>query len=220
MPSTVDYNKIIRNAANSVLRPNGLFQKGTSRVWIDDNGWYLTIVEFQPSGYMKGSYLNVAIHYLWCEIDYFTFDYGSRIGGFKEFTGDAEQFQDEMTELAQTAICQVREYRRFSDLQYAKRQILKAKAANKTHELYHKLMICGLCEDAAARKYFFQMKEKLQNIDFASEREYLKELVERIEPIIDDSQALRAYIVAKILRQRDFWRNKSGMKQMREQITI
>ncbi len=217
---SISSDKIIQQAAKTILQKEGLFQKGSSGTWIDDNGWYLTIVEFQPSGYMKGSYLNVAIHYLWREIDYFTFDYGSRIGDFKEFTGDAEQFQNKMTELAQTAICQVREYRRFSDLQYAKRQILKAKAANKTHELYHNLMICGLCEDASARKFFCQLKEKLQNIDFAWEQEYLKELVERIEPIIDDSQALRAYIVAKILRQRDFWRSKSGMKQMREQITL
>ena len=215
-----DHIKIIHSAAKAVLKEEGLFQKGNSRTWIDDNGWYLTIVEFQPSGYMKGTYLNVAIHYLWREIDYFTFDYGSRIGDFKAFVGDAEQFQNEMTELAQIAIRQVQEYRRFSDLQYAKRQILNKKAANKTHELYDRLMICGLCEDAAARKYFSQLKEKLQNMDFAWEQEYCKELVERIEPIVDDAQALRSYIVSKILRQRNFWRSKSSMRQMREQITF
>ena len=65
MTSTVDHNKIIRDTANSVLKQKGLFQKGTSRVWVDDNGWFLTQIEFQPSGWDSGAYLNVAISFLW-----------------------------------------------------------------------------------------------------------------------------------------------------------
>lgn len=217
---STDSNKIIQSTAKAVLQKEGLFQKGTSRIWIDDNGWYLTIVEFQPSGYAKGAYLNVAIHYLWKETEHFTFDYGGRIGDFKAFSGDTEQFLAEMTGLAQTAIRQVREYRNFCDLKYAKRQILKAKAANKTHELYNKLMICCLCEDAAARKYFRQLQKKLETIEFSWEQAYYTELTEQIAPIIGDPQALQSYVTAKIMWQRDFWRGQSGMKQLREQIAL
>lgn len=209
-------DRIIQNAARTILTEEGLFQKGRSRVWIDDNGWFLTIVEFQPSGFTKGSYLNVAIHYLWGEKNYFTHDYGGRIEELRVFSGDAELFSAEMLEMAKTAISQVREYRKFHDLKYAKRRVLKAKAAHKTHELYNKLMMCGLCKDYASRKYFRLLLKKLEHIDHSWEREIREELTEQIMPVIDDPQAMHAYVVAKILRQRDFWRDQSGMDQLRE----
>lgn len=60
----MDHNKQIRQIAGAVLKPQGLFQKGNSRIWIDDNGWFLILVEFQPGSWAGGSYLNVGIHYL------------------------------------------------------------------------------------------------------------------------------------------------------------
>lgn len=217
---STDSNKIIQSAAKAVLQKEGLFQKGASRIWIDDNGWYLTIIEFQPSGYAKGAYLNVATHYLWKETDHFTFDYGGRIGDFKAFSGDTERFLAEMTELAQTAIRQVREYRRFCDLKYAKKRILNAKAANEIRELYNKLMICGLCKDAAAQKYFRLLQKKRKSILYPWEQQIYEELERQIASVIDNPQAMYSYIVEKIMRQRDFWRCKSGMNQMHEQISL
>lgn len=42
--------------AREYLRPLGLVQKGRSRTWLDDHGWFVTGVEFQPSGWSKGTY--------------------------------------------------------------------------------------------------------------------------------------------------------------------
>jgi hypothetical protein len=36
----------------------------------------VNIVEFQPSGWSRGTYLNVAVMWLWDAKDYFSFDYG------------------------------------------------------------------------------------------------------------------------------------------------
>ena len=47
------------------LAPEGLFRVGSSRRWIDDNGYFVIQVEFQPSAYDRGSYLNVGISLLW-----------------------------------------------------------------------------------------------------------------------------------------------------------
>ena len=47
------------------LAPEGLFRVGASRRWIDDNGYFVIQVEFQPSAYDRGSYLNVGISFLW-----------------------------------------------------------------------------------------------------------------------------------------------------------
>jgi len=57
------HSKIIADAAKRNLAPIGLTRKGRSRVWLDDRGWYVTVVEFQPSGFSKGSYLNVGRSY-------------------------------------------------------------------------------------------------------------------------------------------------------------
>ena len=61
----VDHNAEIAAAAKSLLAPLGCVRKGRSRTWLDDHGWWVAVVEFQPSGWSKGSYLNVAASYLW-----------------------------------------------------------------------------------------------------------------------------------------------------------
>lgn len=38
---------------------------GSSRRWIDDNGYFVIQVEFQSEAYEKGSALNVGISFLW-----------------------------------------------------------------------------------------------------------------------------------------------------------
>jgi hypothetical protein len=55
-------SQIIAAAARRALAPVGFWRKGRSRVWLSDHGFWLTVVEFQPSGFGKGSYLNVAAH--------------------------------------------------------------------------------------------------------------------------------------------------------------
>ncbi len=81
-----DHNAVLRTAARAALLPLGLIQRGRSRVWLDDRGWFLIVVEFQPSSWSKGSYLNVAAMWLWRDKDYLSFDYGGpdgdRIAGF------------------------------------------------------------------------------------------------------------------------------------------
>ena len=71
-----DHNKVLKAVAKEVLAPLGLVQKGRSRTWLDDRGWYLIVVDFMPSGWSKGSYLNVAATWLWHPTkDYISFDY-------------------------------------------------------------------------------------------------------------------------------------------------
>jgi hypothetical protein len=60
-----DHNRAIAHAAKAALSPLGFRRKGRSRLWFADHGWWLLLVEFQPSAWSKGSYLNVAPHWLW-----------------------------------------------------------------------------------------------------------------------------------------------------------
>lgn len=85
------HDKIIADAAKSALGPLAFRRKGRSRTWLADHGWWLTIVEFQPSSWSKGSYLNVGAHWLWYDSDFLNFDYGGRILEHVEYQSD-EQF--------------------------------------------------------------------------------------------------------------------------------
>src|SRR5687767_4381931 len=73
------HSTLITAAAREILRPMGLFQKGRSRTWLDDQGWWVCVVEFQPSSWSRGSYLNVGCMWLWGVKDYISFDEGYRI---------------------------------------------------------------------------------------------------------------------------------------------
>lgn len=221
MTADVDHNKLIKQTANAVLKPHGLLQKGTSRIWIDDNGWYLTVVEFQPSSWDKGTYLNVGINYLWNEQECLSFDYGHRVGTFVSFKGNEEESTAKLNTLSETALEKAEEYRRFRDLGYAKRRILATeRKSNKTRSLYNSLMICGLCRDRRALRYYKKLSEHLLHSQFDWEKAYTDELTERIGLVIGNADLLYTYVCEKIERQRTFWRSKSSMKKLAETFTL
>ncbi|TGQ53638.1 DUF4304 domain-containing protein [Mesorhizobium sp. M1C.F.Ca.ET.193.01.1.1] len=59
-----EHGRIIASQAKIALQPAGFRRNGRSRVWIADRGFWLSVVEFQPSSWSKGTYLNVAVHWL------------------------------------------------------------------------------------------------------------------------------------------------------------
>lgn len=84
------HDKTIAMAAKDALSPLGFHQKGQSRLWLRDNGWWLTAVEFQPSGWEKGSYLNVGAHWLWSGMGFLSFDVSERADGFASYETDSQ----------------------------------------------------------------------------------------------------------------------------------
>jgi hypothetical protein len=91
-------------------------------MWLDDRGWRLTVVEFQPSSWSRGSYLNVGVHWLWNPKHYLGLDYGGRVmdlngdGQYVEYESE-EQFGPLALKLAEIAADQVQAYReRFPDV--------------------------------------------------------------------------------------------------------
>jgi hypothetical protein len=61
----LDHNKVLADVARDALRPLGFRRKGRSRLWFEDRGWWVVLVEFQSSQWDRGSYLNVAPMWLW-----------------------------------------------------------------------------------------------------------------------------------------------------------
>jgi hypothetical protein len=107
------HTKLLTAAAREVLRPLGLRQRGRSRTWIDDHGWWIGLVEFQSSAWSKGSYLNVGGMWLWHEQGHhLRFDVGHRVddAGFIEYQSD-EQFAPEARRLAVLAADRIQRLR-------------------------------------------------------------------------------------------------------------
>ena len=97
-----------------MLKPAGLVQKGRSRTWLDDHDWWLGVVEFQPSAWTRGSYLNVGVMWLWHpDRDHVYFDLGHRIddAGFIEWTGDEALFEAAMLNVAERALQEIQHFR-------------------------------------------------------------------------------------------------------------
>jgi hypothetical protein len=102
--------KIIARLAQSRLRPAGLVQRGRSRIWLDDHGWWTTMVEFQPSFRSKGTFLNVGVDLHWYPQDFLSFDLGYREAEFVEFRDDG-QFEGAVCAMMETALRKVCGYR-------------------------------------------------------------------------------------------------------------
>jgi hypothetical protein len=116
---SVDHNRLINAAARKALGPIGVKRKGTSRVWLDDRGWWTVQVEFQPSSWSRGTYLNVGACWLLYEGMSGAFHVGSRVDvPFVEFReDDSHSFEVAVEAVAKRAKEEVLASRaRFPDL--------------------------------------------------------------------------------------------------------
>ena len=104
-------SQLLTEAGNRILKPLGLVQKGRSRFWRDDRDWFVIGVEFQPSSWSGGSYLNVGCSWLWMVRDYFAYDVGGRTEPFVKFQNQ-DQFQDAANIMATKAAFAVKNFRK------------------------------------------------------------------------------------------------------------
>ena len=204
------HNKIITKVANDILKPNGMFQKGKSRLWMDDNEWFFGIVEFQPSGYAKGTHLNVAVHFLWNGCEVLTYDYPKgnriRVSSFIEFDGDEQRFYKLTKHLAKKALKEIRKIRRLQNKKFAVKKILNYnKHLHGLHPNYDMMMLCGLAKDKRAILFYEKLKKMIvdSNDEFAV---YLsKEFENSISNIIEDEEMFCRYVKNKVELHREQW---------------
>jgi hypothetical protein len=197
------HTQLLTAAARRILRPLGLQQRGRSRLWLDDRGWWVVVVEFQPSSWSKGSYLNVGAMWLWFEKDYFSFDCNSdyRVEKFAPYEDEA-QFAPLAENLALRAAEEVARLRLlFPSVQAAARK-LAAKSPKGFWDSFHAGVACGLAgEKAQARRFFGEVADTDDEHDWAQAaaalaREYslaiqaLSEFRLRIEAVIRRAREL------------------------------
>ncbi len=168
------HTKLINAAAREVLGPLGLVQSGRSRLWTDDHGWWLIGVDFEPSGFSKGTYLTVSVMWLWTEEQGFGAHFGGRVhrsGGLFHHRGGEEfvafqteeQFAPEAHRLAGAAAERVMMYRAlFADLAHIPVLLLDHRKGKTEggprdvyHDAYHVAVAYGLLGHAPQARAFF-----------------------------------------------------------------
>lgn len=190
MANPTDHNAMLAIAAEQVLGPLGLKRKGKSRLWIDDRGLWLFVVEFQPSSWSKGSYLNVAASWLWNPTDFMTFDVPNRVGDF----ASAQEGQDylplaiKLAGLAKAEIIRLRD--EFESLQDILAHLEAQRETGPT--LYGLGVVRGwLGQSVEARQSF----QRLLALSFEHGwQENLRAEVTRIAELLDDNAAFQAAV--------------------------
>jgi hypothetical protein len=198
-----EHGKLLNRAAREFLRPLGLTQKGRSRTWLDDHGWWLGVVEFQP-GFGKGSYLNVGATFLWNpshdDDPYLSFDLGYRVEEFHPFE-DASQFEPLARALAQRAADEARALRaRLPDVAAAATVLAAAAEGDDGWPAWHAAIALGL---AGRRREAAMMFDRVIALD--DDRDFWRRAqreAERLQPMLDDEESFRAEIEARIDRRR------------------
>ncbi len=149
------HSQIINRIAKDALKPLGVQQKGRSRFWYSDEGWYTIFAEFQPFSGRKGSTLNMGIHWLWYPQDHWSFDLGGRAAEFVEYEDD-DQFSSAMQELVQIAANNFFDCRKhLSSMDGAYRFALSQRASDYTCDwaYLHRAVLAGLNgDDETARR--------------------------------------------------------------------
>jgi hypothetical protein len=103
MTTKFDHNKYLKVFVKERLSPYGIVQKGQSRTFLLDKGWYIIVIEFQNSGWSKGTYLNIGVDFNFYPREYYSFRYGYREADFNTFENE-QQFKAVLIQLCDITI--------------------------------------------------------------------------------------------------------------------
>ncbi|SRR5579883_94045 len=199
-----EHGRLIANAAKAALAPIGCFRRGQSRVWLSDERFWAIMVEFQPSGFSKGTYLNVGASWLWYRKSNLglNFSYGYRVAdvGFIPFEAP-EQFRPLIGRAAARAADEVRALRaKFCNLSAISR-VLKAEPHGLLAHLFHAAVASGLNLEFDASRQLFSAIEAAE-VESDRDREY-KAQAATLAALLDEPVAFRAAIRAIIDQRRE-----------------
>jgi hypothetical protein len=152
--------KLIADTAKAHLQPIGCRRIGRSRTWISDQRYWLIVVEFQPSGWQKGTYVNVGAMWLWRARKGHAFHVGYRIADFLPFYSPA-QFGPAVSGLAAQAAEEVQRLReQFKTLKDIYRYLVDH-TSEKNWQIFHAAIAAGLVGDVNTACRLFQISDSM-----------------------------------------------------------
>jgi hypothetical protein len=156
MSRSNDIGELIATAAKAALLPLGCHRLGKSRTWISDQRFWLIVIEFQPSSWQKGTYLNVGAMWLWRARKGHAFNVGYRIADFLPFYSP-EEFGPAVARFAAQAAQEVQRRReQFKTLQNICRYLVDHTSEN-NRDIFHTAIAAGLVGDVDTARRLFQI---------------------------------------------------------------
>jgi len=201
MRNNSEHNEIIARAAQAHLAALGCKRVRRSRTWLSDQRAWVIMIEFQPSGFSKGSYLNVAPSWLWYPKSHLTFDYGpARFGGFVKFESSS-QFRREAEVLAEQAAQSVVQFREELGSPAAiAAQLVKSASDDQCWRAYHAAVATGLLgEPDTSMRLFTQIITAESHVAWFSQ---LQNFCAELAGKLSNPGAFRKAILAIITRTR------------------
>jgi len=196
------HGKLIQQAAQEILALIGCTRRGRSRTWIDDRGWWIIVIEFQPSSFSKGSYLNIGAMWLWRESEHLSFDNGYRVGKFADFKNE-DQFCGEAHRLALLAREQVLALREeFETIEKVSSVLVsQAKATHNLWQCFHDAVAAGCVGNIDSAKDNFKKLETWETeFDW---HVHLQNRARELSSLLEDRSNFRQEIKAAVGRTRE-----------------
>lgn len=228
-----EHEKKIKELAKQKLVPKGFFQIGSSRKWIKDNSFFVILIEFQPSGWEIGTFVNVAVSFLWESskglFESLSFNVSERIigseGQFIECDLENENslvhFSKVLSEYIDQALKYVDEWDKLKDINYAKRFLIESKSVRNYGfwEPYKLAMICFLSGKYEEGKGYFDdfidhIKKSCDERKIEWEIEFYNYCVSELLPQVQNAESAKIMVQKMINRRRAYFCSKSSYKKM------
>jgi hypothetical protein len=193
-----EHGKLIAAAAKAALAPLGCYRKGQSRVWYSDERFWCILIEFQPSAWSKGTYLNITP--IWFFLQWWGGEAAHRIDGYIKFES-AEQFGPLIEQGAQLLAAEVTALRaRFRTLGDLHRFF--AGNLSWSGNIYRAAITGGLVGDLALARQLFS---RIRELDPAKHGPRLKGIQEEcavMATLLENPVAYRSAILEKVVARR------------------
>jgi hypothetical protein len=198
MATQNEHGRLIAASARAALAPLGCKRVRQSRFWYSDQGFWTISIEFQPSGWAKGSYLNVGANWLWYPKSDWGFSEDARVEdiGFIKFE-NAEQFEPLIAAMAARAAQEVRlRRRRYTSLEAIYPDLL-ARAARNGMPVYHAGIAAGLLGELATARQLFHRLQDWETYGYGWSED-IKVNGAKMAKLIDDPAEFRSAVLAII----------------------
>jgi hypothetical protein len=193
-----EHGKLIAAAAKAALLPLGCRRIGQSRCWISDQRFWYILIEFQPSAWSKGSYINVTP--IWLFLQPWGGEAAHRLGDYIRFES-VEQFGPLAVTMANLAAAEVVALRaKFRTPMDVHRSFVDRLwyAGN----AYRAAITAGLVGDIALARQLFTRVEILDPSKHGLQLKDLQRECAKLATLLDDPVRYRAAILETISARR------------------
>lgn len=193
-----EHGKLIAAAAKAALLPLGCSRKGQSRFWYSDQRFWAISIEFQPSAWSRGSYLNIGAMWLWYPRKNWGFHVGTRVedADFISFES-VEQFTPLIGRMAARAAQEVLALREQFKSIAAIHRYLVTHPLREGGPVYHAAVAAALAGDTPAARHLFDRLAQwpTENLEW---RRTLQSNGAALAILLDDPPKFRTEVLAII----------------------